>query len=132
MSAGLPGKEVSKRVRSEDAEQEVFDFDHAQVGSLYVGRLPFLAEIERSIDYHHYPHLLKFTNPKLYALACVLEVSGGLAKLYEKSRQTDPDVEKIRDQRLTSSEDFAYLKLNENDWFEIKSNYALKLMKVGM
>jgi HD-like signal output (HDOD) protein len=132
MSSGATEKDSkTKRIRSEDAEAEVFDFDHAQAGSLYIGRLPFLAEIERSIDYHHQPHLLRFSNPKLYALACVMSVSGGISKLYQKSRAQDPDIDKIRDQRLTASEDFKYLKLNEEDWKEIKSNYALKLMKVG-
>jgi len=132
MSSGNPQKPNAQKIRSEDAENEIFDWDHAQIGSLYIGRLPFLAEIERSIDYHHNPHLLKFSNPKLYALAAVLSVSGGVSKLYEKSRHEDPDVDKIRDQRLTASEDFLFLKLNERDWFEIKSNYALKLMKVGL
>jgi HD-like signal output (HDOD) protein len=132
MSSGNPAKPNAQKIRSEDAENEIFDWDHGQIGSLYIGRLPFLAEIERSIDYHHNPHLLKFSNPKLYALAAILSVSGGISKLYEKSRHDDPDVDKIRDQRLTASEDFLFLKLNERDWFEIKSNYALKLMKVGL
>lgn len=130
MSAGIPDKEI-KKIRSETAETQIFDYDHAQIGSLFVGRLPFLAEIERSIDYHHNPHLLKFSNPKLYALAAVLGVSSGLSKLYEKSRKETTDVSKIHDQRLTAGEDYAYLKLTPADWFEIKSNYALKIMKVG-
>ena len=129
--ASTGSKDAKVKIDSDEAETQYFNFDHAQAGSLYVGRLPFLVEIERSIDYHHSPHLLKFSNPKLYALACVLRVSGGLAKLYQKARAEDPDTEKMKDQRLTGSEDFKFLKLNPADWSDIKSNYALKLMKVG-
>jgi hypothetical protein len=90
-----------------------------------------LADIERSVDYHHNPHLLRFSNPKLYALACVLSVSGALNKLYQRSRADNPDTDRIRDQALKQSPDFVFLKLNEAEWAEIKANYALKLMKVG-
>jgi len=83
------------------------------------------------VDYHHNPHLLKFANPKLYALACVLRVSGALAKLYQSQRGDNPDVDQLRDQRLRGSKDFQFLQLNDADWLDIKSNYALKLMKVG-
>ena len=122
----------TKRIESTEAETEVFDLDHAQVGSLYLGRLPYLVEIERSVDYHHKPHMLRFANPKLYALCCVLRVSGALVKLYERSRKEDSNTDKIRDQKLIASEDFKFLKLNEQDWNEIKANYALKLMKIGI
>ena len=108
---------------------QYFNFDHAQASSLYVGRLPFLAEIERSIDYHHSPHLLKFSIPKLDALACVLRVNGALSKLYHRARSEDPDIEKMKNQRLTATEDFKFLKLDPANWSDIKSNYALKLMK---
>jgi HD-like signal output (HDOD) protein len=124
-------QEKKHKISSEEAEDIALHWDHAQAGSLFVGRLPFLAEIERSIDYHHNPHLLRFANPKLYALACVLRVSGALAKLYQINRQEDPDIEQIRDQKLRASEDFSFLRLTEEDWADIKSNYALKLMKVG-
>jgi HD-like signal output (HDOD) protein len=124
-------KDPHTKMPSDEAESLVFGMDHAQLGSLFLGRLPFLAEIERSIDYHHNPHLLRFSNPKLYALACVLSVSGTLAKLYQRSRVESPEPEKIRDKSLMASPDFQFLKLNDQDWSEIKSNYALKLMKVG-
>jgi HD-like signal output (HDOD) protein len=124
-------KDAKNRVDSAEAESIEFEFDHAQIGSLYLGRLPFLEEIERSVDYHHNPHLLKFANPKLYALACVLRVSGALAKLYQSQRSEDPDVEQLKDQKLVLSKDFQFLQLNQIDWLDIKSNYALKLMKIG-
>ena len=124
-------KDSKKRLESDEAEDFHFGLDHAQAGSLYLGRLPFLVELDRSIDYHHNPHLLKFSSPKLYALACVLRVSGALAKIYQKTRKENPNVEGIRDQRLIKSEEFLHLKLNEAEWADIKSNYVLKLMKVG-
>jgi hypothetical protein len=120
-----------KKMTSDESENQFFGWDHAQLGSLYIGRLPFLVEIERSIDYHHHPHLLKFANPKLYALAVVLRVSGALAKLYQRSRVENPNVEGINDKKLLKSSDFSFLKLTDSDWGEIKSNYVLKLMKVG-
>jgi len=132
LSSTGAGADSKIKMQSTDAEDEHFDLDHAQAGSLYLGRLPYLAEIERSVDYHHNPHLLRFSNPKLYALACVLRVSGALVKLDEKSRKTEADASKIRDQRLIASEDFAFLQLNTQDWEDIKGNYALKLMKVQL
>jgi HD-like signal output (HDOD) protein len=130
MSTGADDKKLEKWA-SDEAESHIFELDHAQAGSLFLGRLTFLQEIERSIDFHHHPHLLKFSNPKLYALACVLRVSGALVKLYQRSRQDNPDTDQIRDQKLRVSEDFNFLKLSPDDWSEIKSNYALKLMKTG-
>jgi HD-like signal output (HDOD) protein len=129
--ASTGSDDQKKKMTSDESEEQFFGWDHAQLGSLYIGRLPFLVEIERSIDYHHHPHLLKFANPKLYALAVVLRVSGALAKIYQRTRLENPNVEGIKDQKLLKSSDFAFLKLTENDWAEIKSNYVLKLMKVG-
>ncbi len=129
--ASTGSEDARKRLTSDESEDQFFGWDHAQLGSLYVGRLPFLMEIERSIDYHHHPRLLKYSNPKLYALAVVLRVSGALAKIYQKSRMENPNVEGIKDQRIVKSADFTFLKLNDSDWSLIKSNYVLKLMKIG-
>lgn len=117
---------------SAEAESLEFDLDHAQAGSLYVGRLPFLADINRSIDYHHNPKLLLYSSPDLYALTSVLRVSGAMTKLYQKTRQSDPDIQNLPDQRLRRSDDFLFLKLNEEDWEEIKASYALQLLKLGL
>ncbi len=124
--------EAKRRVESNEAEEEIFDLDHAQAGSLYLGRVPYLAEIERSVDYHHNPHLLRFSAPKLYALSCVLRVSGALVKIYQKARVENADTEHLKDSRLVASEDFQFLKLSPEEWKEIKANYALKLMKVQL
>lgn len=129
-STGASGK--GKRVDSAVSEKEEFDFDHAQIGSLYIGRLPYLAEIERSVDYHHNPHLLRFSNPKLFALACLLRVSGGFSKLYQRQRKENTDTDRMPDSKLIASEEFKFLKLNADDWSEIKANYALKIMKAGL
>jgi HD-like signal output (HDOD) protein len=120
------------KVESAEAESSIFDFDHAQAGALFLGRIPFLAEIERSVDYHHNPHLLKFSNPGLYAMACVMRVSGALVKLYQRTRERDADVERIPDQKLQRSEDFQTLRLSPAEWSEIKGNYVLKLLKVQL
>ena len=125
-------KNAKNRVESDVAETLLYGIDHAQVGALYVGRLPFLAEIESSIDFHHHTKLLKYSNPKLYALASVLRVSGALAKIYQRARANNPNTEELRDQNLVKSPDFAFLKLSPSEWNEIKSNYALKLLKVGL
>jgi hypothetical protein len=125
-------KDVNAKIDSTVAEEQAFEFDHAQAGALYVGRLPFLSDIERSIDYHHNPHLLRFSKPGLFALAALLRVSGALTKLYQKLRESDPDIQHLKDTRLIASEEFKFLKLSEAEWADVKANYALKLMKVGM
>lgn len=130
MSTGA--KDVRLKLESHEAEENIFDFDHAQVGALYMGRIPFLRDIERSVDYHHNPHLLRFSNPGLYAMACVLKVSGALSKLYQKNREKDADVDRLPDAKLLQSEEFQFLKLSPADWKEIKGNYALKLLKVQL
>lgn len=130
MSTGA--KDAKLRVDSTDAEESVFDFDHAHAGALFMGRIPFLREIERSIDYHHNPDILRFTNPGLYAMTCVMSVSGSLAKLYQRMRAKDANVDRLPDAKLMASREFQFLKLSPEDWKEIKSNYALKLMKVQL
>lgn len=130
MSTGA--KDPKLKVESVDAEEAQFDFDHAQAGALYMGRIPFLREIERSVDYHHNPNILRFSNPGLYAMSCVLRVSNDLAKLYQRVRAKDANVERMPDQKITATKEFEFLKLSPEDWSEIKANYALKLMKVQL
>ncbi|MBS1985512.1 MAG: HDOD domain-containing protein [Bdellovibrionales bacterium] len=130
MSTGAA--EGKMKVDSEQAELSEFDFDHAQAGALFLGRMPFLVDMERSVDFHHNPDLLRYSNPGLYAMACVLRVSGALSKLYQKSRVADANVDKIPDSKLMKTNDFQFLKLDPADWSEIKANYALKLMKVEL
>ncbi len=127
------GEENPKKKKdSSEAEQISFELDHAQAGALLMGRLPFLSEIERSVDFHHNPKLLRYSNPGLYAMACVLRVSGALERTYQAYRSQDVDIDRIPDGRITGSEEFAFLKLNAADWSEIKGNYALNLMKTGL
>ena len=124
--------EGKSRRDSVETEVENFDFDHAQAGALYLGRVPFLAEIEKSIDYHHNPHLLKFASPSLYALSCVLSVSGALAKTFQAARAKNPKVQNINDNHLKKSEFYLFLKLSDDEWEDVKSNFALKLIQVGL
>ena len=130
MSTG--SKDPRLKVESFEAEEAIFDFDHAQAGALFLGRLSFLREIERSVDYHHNADILRFANPGLYAMACVLRISGALSKLYQKSRVKDANIDRIPDAKLATSREFEFLKLTPEDWHGIKANYALKLMKVQL
>jgi HD-like signal output (HDOD) protein len=121
-----------KKLDSSEAEMGQFDFDHAQAGALLLGRLPLFQDIEKSVDYHHRPRLLRYSNPKLYALACLLRVSNALSKLYQQYRGKETDIDRLPDSKITQSPEFQFLKLDPLDWSEIKGNYALKLMKVGL
>jgi hypothetical protein len=130
-STGAP-KDAKIKFDSNVAEEHEFEIDHAQAGALFYARVPFLAEIERAVDYHHQPDLLRYTNPGLYAMSCVLGTSAALAKLYQHAREKDANVENLRDAKILNSREFQFLKLSPSDWSEIKGNYALKLMKVQL
>lgn len=126
------GSDAAHRIDSTDAEEEVFDFDHAQAGSLFFRRLSFFEDIEMSIDFHHHPHLLRFSDPNLFALTCALRLSGALVKIYEKNRARNPKIDMIPDARLKLTEDFKFLKLSEKDWGSVKADYYQKLIKAGL
>ena len=130
--ASTGAKDVSKKIDSSEAEMLEFGMDHAQIGSLYIGRISFLAETERSIDFHNSPHLLKFSNPPLYALASILRTSSALNGLFQKHRQKNPNTNALPDSTLTSSTDFKFLKLTTEEWAEVKTNYALQLLKLKL
>jgi len=130
--ASTGSTDKSKKMDSVEAESTQFDFDHAQAGALLLGRIPLFQDIEKAVDYHHQPALLRFSNPKLYALSCLLRVSGALAKLYQAYRTKETDIDRLPDSRITQSKEYLFLKLDPADWSEIKGNYALKLMKTGL
>lgn len=134
LSSGFKSEAGSsaKKISSEDAEFQVYDFDHAHAGSLYIGRLPFLRPLEKAIDFHHSGNLLKHSDPKMYALACVLFVSATLEKLYQRVRSEKPDIEDLKDRALTDRNEFKTLKLSEAEWTQIKSHYVLELMRAGL
>ncbi len=125
-------KDSKSRADSTEAEEIEFDWDHAQLSSLYVGKIDCLRDLEKSIDYHHRPALLKFRNPELYALSAVLRVSGALTKLYQRHRKQSAEIEKMNDASLTRGKEFAFLKIRPKEWDEVKRNYALNLIKVGL
>lgn len=113
-------------------EEDEFGYDHAQISALFIGRNRCFKEIEQSIDFHHRPRLLKSRNKELYSLSCVIRVAGLLVNAYEAVRATDADIEKMDDRYLRASEAFTYLRITDDEWKEIKSNYALSLMKNGL
>jgi HD-like signal output (HDOD) protein len=126
------GAESGRRMDSTEAEAEEFQFDHAQAGSLFFRRLSFFEDIEMSVDFHHHPHLLRFSNPNLFALACALRLSGRLVKTYQKYRVRNPNIEDLPDGKIKTSEDYQFLKLNDRDWNEIKAEYVQKLLRAGL
>lgn len=113
-------------------EQDEFKLDHAQISALYIGRSRCFREIEQALDFHHRPRVLKSRNKELYALSCVIRVAGLLVNAYEGVRGTDADIEKMNDRYLRETEAFTYLRITDNEWKQIKSNYALSLMKNGL
>lgn len=125
-------KDKKRRISSSEAEEREFDFDHAQAGALLMGRLPFFIEIERSVDLHHNPELLRLGAPLLYAPACILSVASRLVKVYQANRAQTPDIGELPDKALRRIPEFAALKIEPDDWAAIKANYALKLMKLSL
>lgn len=123
--AGIP-------LRHSDAEEEEFDIDHAQISALYVGRVPSLAGLEKSIDYHHNPRLLKSRDRDLHALSCVMRVAGLLMIVYQEVRSREPDIQKLPDRGVLKSDVYQFLRLTPDEWEKIKSNYAINLMKIGL
>lgn len=130
--ASTGAADKTKKMDSSEAEYSQFEFDHAQAGALLLGRIKLFQDVEKSVDYHHKPALLRFSNPNLYAIACLLSVSGALAKLYQVYRNKEVDIDRLPDSRITQSKEYLFLKLDPADWSEIKGNYALKLMKTGL
>jgi HD-like signal output (HDOD) protein len=119
-------------LRSSEAEEDEFDMDHAQVAALYVGRVPCFAGLEKSIDYHHNPRLLKSRDRELHALSCVLRVAGLLSALYQEHRSKQPEINKIPDRGIVESEVFQFLRLTPDEWEKIKLNYSMNLMKLSL
>lgn len=113
-------------------QQKLFAFDNAQAASLFLGRLPFLHEVDRVIDYSTSPKMLRMRDSNLYAMHCVIRIGSMLAKLFHKNKSTQSDILKIADESISKSEEFLFLKLDANEWKSIKSNYALKIMKSGL
>jgi len=123
--AGMP-------VRSSEAEEDEFDLDHAQVTALYIGRIPCFEGLEKSIDYHHNPRLLKSRDREQYALSSVLRLAGLLVTAYQDFRTKDTDIGKLPDRKLTESEVFQSLKLTPVEWEKVKGAYALNLLRLGL
>jgi HD-like signal output (HDOD) protein len=119
-------------LRSSDAEEDEFDMDHAQVSALYVGRVPCFAGLEKSIDYHHNPRLLKSRDRELHALSCVLRVAGLLSALYQEHRSKQPEINKIPDRGIVESKVFQFLRLTPDEWEKIKLNYSMNLLKLSL
>lgn len=119
-------------VRSSEAEEDEFDMDHAQVTALYVGRIPCFDGLEKSIDYHHNPRLLKSRDREQYALSSVLRLAGLLVNAYQDFRTKDTDIGKLNDRKLMESEVFQTLKLTAVEWEKVKGAYALNLLKLGL
>ncbi|HVJ65552.1 MAG TPA: HDOD domain-containing protein [Bdellovibrionota bacterium] len=113
-------------------EAKYFTFDHAQIASLFIGRLPFLQEIDRVLDYVHSPRVLRMRDSNLYALHCVIKIGSDLAKLFQTERSKQSDIQKIDDKQIRDTEEFGFLKLNADEWKTIKSNFALKIMKASL
>ena len=119
-------------VKRYEFEEDEFDFDHAQVTALYVGRAPCFRGIEKSLDYHHNPRLLRSRDKELHALSCVLSLAGHLVNQYQAHRQQEPDITKLPDASITNGDIFKFLRLTTDEWDEVKSAYALSLMKTGL
>ncbi len=118
--------------RRHEFEEDEFDFDHAQVTALYVGRAPCFRGIEKSLDYHHNPRLLRSRDKELHALSCVLRLSGLLVNVYQEFRLQEADIGKMPDARITNSEVFKFLRLTADEWDEVKQSYAMNLMRAGL
>lgn len=113
-------------------EKKFFVFDHAQMTSLYLGRLPFMLEIDRVLDYSGSPKLLRMRDANLYALHCVVKIGSELAKLYQKERSSQSDILKMKDEHVRALEEYSFLKLNADEWKSVKSNFALKIMRASL
>jgi HD-like signal output (HDOD) protein len=119
-------------VRSHEAEEDEFDLDHAQITALYIGRVPCLQGLEKSIDYHHNPRLLKSRDREQYALSSVLRLAGLLVTTYQDTRVKESDIERLPDRKIVTSEVFETLKLTPQEWDKVKNGYAMNLLKIGI
>ena len=115
-----------------ELESKYFCLDHGQITSLFVGRLPFLQDIDRALDYTHSPKILRMRDSNLFALHCVLRLGADLGKLFQSQRSSQSDIQKMNDSHITKSEEFGFLKLNTEEWKTVKSNFALKIMKAAL
>jgi len=118
--------------RKHEFEEDEFDFDHAQITALYVGRASCFRGIEKSLDYHHNPRLLKSRDKELHALSSVLRLAGLLVNQYQEFRKQEADIGKMPDARITNSESYKFLRLTNDEWQEVKNAYAMNLMRTGL
>jgi len=70
----------SNNVYFHQAEAERIDTLHNTAGSLYIRQLSFIKAIEKYIDFHHDPSILKHSDIPLYELACVLFIASLVVK----------------------------------------------------
>jgi len=66
-----------KNNKSSSGMEEIrrFGIDHSMAGSLYLGQLKFLGEIEMAVDFHHGNWLLKFQNVPIYHFSALIFVA---------------------------------------------------------
>jgi HD-like signal output (HDOD) protein len=119
-------------VRSSEIEEDEFDLDHAQITALYIGRVPSFQGLEKSIDYHHNPRLLKSRDREQYALSSVLRLAGLLVTAYQDNRVKDTDITRLPDRKIVTSEVFESLKLTPQEWDKVKHGYAMNLLRLGI
>ncbi len=119
-------------VRSYEVEEDEFDLDHAQITALYIGRVPCFQGLEKSIDYHHNPRLLKSRDREQYALSSVLRLAGLLVTTYQDTRVKESDIARLPDRKIVTSEVFQTLKLTPQEWDKVKNGYAMNLLKIGI
>lgn len=75
----------SNNVYFHQAEAESIDTLHNTLGSLYIRQLSFIKAIEKYLDYHHDPSMLKHSDIPLYELSCVLYIASLVVK-HNKSK----------------------------------------------
>lgn len=119
-------------VRSSEVEEDEFDLDHAQITALYIGRVPCFQGLEKSIDYHHNPRLLKSRDREQYALSSVLRLAGLLVTAYQDTRVKESDITRLPDRKIVTSEVFEALKLTPQEWDKVKHGYAMNLLRIGI
>jgi hypothetical protein len=125
-------KKAGVPVRSSETEEDEFEMDHAQLSALYVGRVAAFQGLEKSIDYHHNPRLLKSRDKELYALSCILRLAGLLCAQYQEFRTRETDIHRIPDRKIIEGEIFQFLKLTPEEWRTVKQNYSMNLIKLGL
>jgi HD-like signal output (HDOD) protein len=115
----------AQNVESAEEEARTFGIDHAQAGSLYLGQIRFLGEVEVAVDFHHGNWILKFQNLPMYHFSGLIHTA---AQVVTQVKDKETLITNEKD-AFFNAEEFLCLGISLADFVKIQKRY-LKLRDI--